>query len=538
MYRSLLEHAVRTKAQLVVTPEYSVPWKALDDVIGGKSRPLCGALWALGCESITPDELDALRVRVSGTANVRLFHEQLDPAKCRQRVFVDPLVYIFWAWDESGADVLCILVQFKTAPSRDPNHIELRSLNTGEHVYKFNHNANKIALIGILCSEAFDFTQALVDEHHQNLLLLHLQLNPRPAHPDYTAYRRHLFSVGSRSNVEVLCLNWAAGVLAEDHGAAPWLTVSGSAWYVAPSNAEVNDDVVNSLHRAGVYYSLVERRWHGFYLNYAHHVLLVRKQRVFISGHQALAQRLAPEVVERCSWSSEPTAEWAPKSADDGFASFISGYAPVETLVVGHAQDPLSVERALELLSGPRGNPLTWFAIPELEAMRVAEEESMRRVTVSLETDASRAGVAFRRQRARSAQAAATLQQASPEWPRAIADLATGFRFRWAAADPHCNVVPLQGAGDPATLVYLGENPETDLVSNMLAQMTMVLRRHAAVRAAASGGDMNAAAARAIDRLCVAYKKDHKLVLARDASRTSIAAQDASEADDIAGEGV
>src|SRR5688572_18036998 len=54
MYLALLQEAVTRQSQLVVTPEYSVPWSVMNQIARGPLRPPMGALWALGFESITP----------------------------------------------------------------------------------------------------------------------------------------------------------------------------------------------------------------------------------------------------------------------------------------------------------------------------------------------------------------------------------------------------------------------------------------------------------------------------------------------------
>lgn len=65
MYRSVLDSALQSQAQLVVTPEYSVPWGLIREIARGPLRPPRGALWVLGCESTTPDELDAFAAELS-----------------------------------------------------------------------------------------------------------------------------------------------------------------------------------------------------------------------------------------------------------------------------------------------------------------------------------------------------------------------------------------------------------------------------------------------------------------------------------------
>ena len=259
MYRAFLDDAVESQAQLAITPEYSVPWAVIREIVDGTRRPPKGSLWALGCESITPDELDALRTEVDDAAAISLIHEPLEPQKRAQTAFVSPLVFVFWTADTADDDVLCLLVQFKTTAARDTENVELQSLCLGTRVYKFTACSSDISLLTLICSDAFAFTNDLVDAHCTNLLLLHIQMNQKPAHGDYAAYRARLFSVASKNNVEVVALNWAAGTLLEG-STRPWNSIAGSAWYVAPGGVTLNDAQMNALHREGMYYSVVAER--------------------------------------------------------------------------------------------------------------------------------------------------------------------------------------------------------------------------------------------------------------------------------------
>jgi hypothetical protein len=198
------------------------------------------------------------------------------------------------------------------------------------------------------------------------------------------------------------------------------------------------------------------------------------------------------------------------------------------------ARDPLAVERALELLEGPQGRMLDWYHLNELRALKVAEEESLQRVTVSQETDPSRKGVSFRRTRARLAQAAATIPGQKPAWPTPLADLTPGFRYRWTAADPHSNVEPLTG-GSTAAFVYLGEEPERDRLENVYAGLRKA-RRHAVFSAARADVDASGALATAEDRLCIVYKENHTLRFYRPSGYASITDPAPELPDDIAGE--
>jgi hypothetical protein len=536
MYAAFLNDAFNHHAQIAITPEYSVPWDVIRDIalVDGFPRPPQGSLWILGCESITPNELEAFQTTLVGKPALRLIHEQFDPQRRAQTVYVDPVVFIFWVTDNTGANVLCFLVQFKTVVSRDPEHVELKSLYLGNIVYKFTSQTGDVSLLTLICSDAFEFTNALVDQHAANLLLIHVQLNQKPAYVDYAAYRSRLFSVASNSNVEVICLNWAANLLIESTNTS-WNDIAGSAWYVAPRGITISDSDVNQLHRDGLYYSIVGKLWHAFYLNYAAHSLVLRKQPVYYAGVQVLAQRIPPQVIARRIWDAAAGA-WSYLAADDGFSAFIQGYGPLAAMLTQLCQtDPLAIERALELLEGTVGQGTEWFQMKELSVLKVAEEESLRRVTVSQEVDPARQGVMFRRRRARLAQAAATIPGQPVTWPTPVRDLANGFRYQWTPAEPHNNVEPAAG-GRPAALVYFGDEPESDLVSNVFAKLSKARKIHAAAAAINAGVDPADAVVRAQDRLSIVYRRNHQLQFHRPQGHASITDAAPAKPDDIAGE--
>ena len=533
MYRAFLEDAVESQAQLVVTPEYSVPWAVISEIVDGNRCPPKGSLWVLGCESITPDELDALRTDVEDIAAVRLFHEPLDSQKRAQTAYVSPLVFVFWATDTADCGVLCLLVQFKTIAARDSNHVELQSLCLGTTVYKFTARPGDISLLALICSDAFEFTNELVDEHCRDLLLVHVQMNQKPAHRDYATYRTRLFSVASKNNVEVVALNWAAKVLLEN-SPEPWNSIAGSAWYIAPGGLELDDADVNALHGEGMYYSIVGDRWHALYLSYAPHSILVKKRPVFANGPQVTAPPIPPQVLARRAWDPQE-GRWLDGAANDGFDAFIQQYEPLDTTLPALCgQDPLAVERALELLEGPKGDVSRWHTLKELSALKVGHEESLRRVTVSQETDTTREGVEFRRRRASRARAAATIPGQPLEWPRRVADLAAGFRYRWTKDDPHSNVEPI-GGGRPAAFVYLGEDAEPDTLDNVHARLRKARRIHAVAASDKADVDLNDAISVAQDRLCVVYRENHTLRFYRPPGYASITDPDGAEADDLVG---
>lgn len=513
MCREFLEAAVDKHVDLLVTPEYCLPWIIVADIIEGKIQPDEGAIWVLGCESITPDDLVKLAAEVNNGTGF-FYHEPIDAAQKAKKHYIDPLLYVFWSESPDGSKFLSFVVQLKTEPSKDSLDVELRSLYLGETVYSFNRGHNQIGLLSIICSDAFKFKNALVDEYHANCLLIHIQLNQKPAHVDYAAYRAHLLSVGSSNHVELLCLNWARDVKVAilDGKTKDWGNVAGSAWYIPPSKFNGADELVNQAHHRGLYYSLVSQRWHTFYLNYEPQIILIKKQKLMLHGNpQALQPKSCLTVEGRWSWDSAMGTWIVQLEADDGFANLLKTYPALISHLPDEAKaSPVAVERAIELLMGPKGKVGNWFHLSELLSMKIEAEESISRVTVHQESDLERRGVVFRRDRLQRAQDAMTLAGKNMvPWPASICDLEKGFTFQWKVSNPHHNVVPLASTRGSASLVYLADQSDDALVDGVYRKLWESIAQHATAEAFKSGADPTDAVVRAKDRFCVVYRRDH-----------------------------
>jgi len=504
--------AASKHADLVVTPEYCLPWSVAEKTLEGSIHPDEGAIWVLGCESITPAELAAFRLKVIATS-AYFYHEPIDEIQKAKKRYIDPLLYVFWSINSEGNKVLAFVVQFKTAPCKDSLDVEQRSLYLGKKVYSFNREINKIGLLAIICSDAFEFTNDLIDDYHANCLLIHIQLNPEPAHGDYAAYRAHLYAAGSNSNVELLCLNWAKDIVevTSDGNKKLWNNVAGSAWYVPASKFSGDDQLINEAHHRGIYYSIVSQRWHTFYLNYEPQALLLQKQKLLLFAEsQALCPKSCLSGMERWCW--DISGKWIEKSSpDDGLASLLATYPAL----LPHLPDQvkvsaIGVERALELLMGPTGKATTWFNLQELPSMKVEIEESICRVTVHQEDDMRRKGVLFRRARLQRAQDAMTLAGSKiVPWPKSIRDLENGFTFFWTASLPHYNVAISGDLKRPASLAYLADQSDDTVVDGVYTKLLQAISVHAISSAFEANKDPTDAAVRAKDRLCVVFRRDH-----------------------------
>lgn len=211
LFMKAISLAVQEKVELLVTPEYSLPWVILEQALRITGGPAEGNLWVLGCESYPLALLPQLKVRFAPWAV--LLHEDLPVSSTPSTAtFVDPVVYLFrTTLAQSGNSQLVMLVQFKTYVSGDPSNTEAICMAPGKQIYHFDGGRNEVSLLTLICSDTFAFEDRHVDFCYNGLLLLHIQLNDRPRDSDYVRYRSRLFR--TREDVsEVVALNWAGNI--------------------------------------------------------------------------------------------------------------------------------------------------------------------------------------------------------------------------------------------------------------------------------------------------------------------------------------
>ena len=93
---------------LLITPEYSTPWSSVRRILNGEVGPSPGALWIMGCESITPNELEEL------THEFEAIEWIFDPVTTiAEKNFVDPACLVMNGTRQDGTPILVVAVQFK-----------------------------------------------------------------------------------------------------------------------------------------------------------------------------------------------------------------------------------------------------------------------------------------------------------------------------------------------------------------------------------------------------------------------------------------
>jgi hypothetical protein len=452
----LLLRASKERIELLVTPEYSLPWRALIDSLRAGNGPEAGCLWALGCESVTVAELGKVQSQLDD--NFIVVHEPLDPGSVLNKTFLDPLAYVFKSTRDDGRDCTVILIQFKTHPSVDAERIEIDNLIRGSAVYVFSNAGVTIRLFSFICSDVLNVSEQMLKDLYDGSLILHIQLNPKPRESAYRNYRKQILTLAD-DRTELLCVNWAAGICCwnEDTGASDeWKNIGGSAWYLRPRKFDLSDPQITANHRRGLYYTWLDPlQCNVLFLNYQPGVYQFTATKVWHHGvPQVQSKRTGPRLLWMWRWDAQ-VSDWAiHASSDDGFHTLISPWsAQLSNLSEVYSQCPVATERLLALVQG-NANSSQWHSVRELASFIVEESERIQRITFAQDTDPG--SMKLREHHIQHFVTAQQAFQSFGQWPPELHDLQSGWTFEWSPAHPHCNL--RSQAGKLATLVYCIDN--------------------------------------------------------------------------------
>jgi len=486
-------------ADLVVTPEYSMPWETLVVAIKENRVPAAGKLWVLGCESIKYSELQALKEELAPTAVV-LF-EELQPDEQR---FTDPLVYVFNAVpiNEGGASKTIVLVQFKTHPMGDNNHFEVNGMQRGTRIYQFGGGGQGLKLVSLICSDVFAFQDADALAIYDRAVVIHIQLNRKPRQNQFRQYRDRLLQYKG-DETEVLCLNWASDVR-EWSGEQPtlWNNIAGSAWYLRPKDFDERDATLNANHRRGLYYTWLETsQAHALFFNYNPATyLLVATKVAHIGVTASVSRRRGPQLLQTRVWN-DAGEDWVEQlEADDGFSGVVGE--------AGHAKDqiqnlrdanPMDAERVLALCAGKIRHDGGWHSVRRLDSCVIDGSEVIRRMTFCQDTDPE--ATEFRVRRLKRCGRLWDILNTHKYLPPALADFKDGFRLEWSSNSPHQNAISEKGKR--ATVVYMGEEASAARIEEIAKTLAEFLHR---------GFSDPGASHSARQRLAVWFRKNEEIV--------------------------
>lgn len=488
---ALLEMAVKGGHHLVVTPEYYLPIKTLLKCVEGDTFPAQDALWVLGCESMTPKQLEGFKTQALKTGTCEVFFEE-DEAAEKQGTYFDPVAYCFIAKEKhSGQERRVVLFQFKTISSKDDHYFENKLLRTGRSMYQFFGPNNHLSLATIICSDAFGISEDkdILLKLTSQATLLHIQLNPKPHNPDYQKYRLETFRRHLRtSNCDIVCLNWAENMVFMEHPEGKehkWENETGSAWYLPQDRCSSDDAEIESNERKGLYYSKHRRDRHVLHFHYAPAAFELTVPKVEHTGHQLHANSTGPTMDARYTWDATSKA-WVEQieCADTGLTELFSGDEKVEAAFahLKTEESRVRIERAVALACGLNNETENWHAATELASLCIEDDELPQRVTVRLERDEQIR--TLRHDRIQSVAALHHILATFVPLPLAIRDLeGGGARIHWSRKSPHTNVV--KDGQQPALVSYLGFNPRGDQITaksdaayDLLRKENVPERRH------------------------------------------------------------
>ena len=469
-FTGVLGLGINSQADMVITPEYSLPWRVLTGSLNKGQQPETGKLWVLGCESIKLSELEELRKSLLPT--VDMIYETIENPDPNR--FVSPLAYVFRTTkreDKSPATI--VLVQFKTCPLSDADHFEINGMQRGSKIYKLGGTNNQINLVSLICADSLKFEDRHANTIHRRSLIIHIQLNKDPRNPQFRGYRDRLLRL-TGDDMEIVCLNWASNILMNEGGNEfKWKNIGGSAWYLRPKEFDVRDDVLDRNHKLGLYYTWLDQsRCHSLFLNYTPSVYELEATKTYHHSVPAnLSRRRGPQMRKVYCWDAN-SDQWEEKTClGDGLDDILSVAKNVSSKIKEVSEkSPLAVERLLALCVGKICNKSDWYHPKNVDSCKIDNSEIINRITFA--QDGNVKAREFRNTRLiRSNYLWEILNDAS-NLPPALSDFKNGFKFSWSTTSPHQNVES-NDTKKGATAVYMGEDSvelDRDEVKKILAK--------------------------------------------------------------------
>lgn len=473
--RKFLELARARNAHLAVTPEYFLPWSTLRGAITGGITPSADALWVLGSETITQDELEQFKRDVANHCLV--LHE---PWKnlTQDRSLLDPAVLMFQATRPDQTTQLVALVQFKTYPSRDDTFFEEKLLRTGKQIYKFEGKSGHLSAAAIICSDAFAVELPVLNKLNYESTIIHIQLNPSPTHAVYRKYRTTTFETDAKAtNCHIVCLNWAH--LIEEVGdqgqpPKPWNNIAASTWYCPKDECSSKDSIVKPNHRLGLYYTYMKERRHALRFHYEEAAFELLVPKLLRLTPAIMANHNGPSMVDRYVWDLA-TQDWksGPVPVADGSTVYVANH-PDARAALAHvlaANDPLAIERVLALSSGDITGRETWHSLESIDSCTMEQDEVMRRMSVVQDS----LGNEFRFRRISAIAEIHHEISSQTQWPKQVAGLDKHSTVQWSLAEPNFNIRTSNGT--PTLVVYLDDTHPPEKVATKADMLYELLRK-------------------------------------------------------------
>lgn len=466
--KEFLKTARDRGADLAVTPEYFLPWVTLSEGLAEGLIPPNDALWVLGTESITQEDLEIFKSQVS--AHCIVIHEPftgLSPS----RHLLGTVALLFNAIRSDGTKQLVLLIQFKTYPSRDDLFFEESVLRRGSVVYQFKGIDSQLTAAVIICADALALAELkpnILNHFNHQSTLIHIQLNPNPRHSAFRKYRTTTFATDPRAtNCHIICLNWAHSIVqCNDQGnvVEKWKNIAGSTWYCPAETRSEKDATVLSNHKNGLYYTYMTERRHALLFHYEEAVFELLVPKLFSLGSAVFANLNGPVAVNRYEWE-KASEVWKidvipPETGFDNLIDKTPDARLALTNVLSE-NNAMNVERVLALSAGAITGVDDWFIAKNIDSCQIEKDEVINRVTVA--QDNSSSAISFRDIRLKPITHIYHELINYDKWPPQVAGIDKDSTINWSKTSPNFNV--LTSDEKPTLIVYLGDSPSADELS-------------------------------------------------------------------------
>jgi hypothetical protein len=311
-FSTFIALASEKNADLVLSPEYSFPWEALQAKLQEGEFPAVGKLWVLGCESISRDRFGEIKAALQ---NIEWIHE---PLPNTAGDFLGVVCYLFRTKTTEGQEKNVVLAQFKTVAMAGHDTSEAEHLILGQTVYFLRNQDDYIRFTTLICSETlqFELSQGLEQQFDQHpWIIFHPQLTGDPNNAASRKYRNDLYSHGCGRDLEVISLNWARGTKIGNY---PITHYGNSTIFLKSEKFDYSDNRLHQNHVRGLYYChWFVNRTRLCLLNYDEHIFHFRTKKPRLLGLAVELNRTGPEMLTILGWQGE---SWQVSAiADDGF---------------------------------------------------------------------------------------------------------------------------------------------------------------------------------------------------------------------------
>lgn len=358
-----------------ICPEYSCPWNSLVASVQAGIFPRQGALWSIGCESITPTQV-ADRVTQLEATGITVLATTLVPGPGR---FINFVCHLFHTVDEAGNGARVALLQAKTTPMGGTNY-ERDGLICGGRIFRFGRPGEN-RLVCLICSDVLstDFRDRIVPELQMNTIVIHLQLNKDSAAAGFSEYRSRCCYIQPRTT-EILCLNWAAGTrIRVGSGFQELVSDPKTIYYRTAHEIDGSDNEIIGNHRKGCFLTYWESmRTAAFIFHPDPQVFQFRASKPLMIGAAPAVKRTAPNMEARYEWEA---GEWmnATNDADDKFGAYMAANPEAQPHLSPYLDRHVDLERLMQLSTGFAldEDSFDWRQMP---SFRLAGDETSARL--------------------------------------------------------------------------------------------------------------------------------------------------------------